>query len=160
MQSLKSGGIQAGILGMFGLFAAVAAGWIAESAGSVDTVAERIASLYFFLAILLPAILGVYTWANLSGEERPLYATRRSAFPMLLFASLAGGLLASAVYLVVTLNIAAIFGGIDNVALRLALLDRFGDNRLILVVGITIVMSLLIAEWAFRQASAEKSKTD
>ena len=152
IDSIKAGAVQGLALGFPGLITGVVAGWIglarADGAGDVAAVAAKV---YLALLLFLPGTLAFWTLASLNDKDRVNYKNQGRAAVMLLVAGLLGGVIGTAFFFVVAINVPAIFGGEDQVDLRLELMEQVGWGSFGLVIVITTVSGLLLAIWAHRQ---------
>ncbi len=152
MKHVQASVTQAVSLGLPGLLVGVAAGWLglwrADGAGPVAAV---ILLVYWSLLLALPATMALWTLANLNDADQVLYLSLPGSVLMQFFGGLLGGLLATAFFLVVAINVAAIFGGEDQVLLRLALLAELSWGDVTAVMLVTAVSGAMLAWWANRQ---------
>ena len=156
MKHVQSGVIQAVSLGFPGLLTGVLAGWVGLArANGATAVAPIIASVYWLLLLLLPVTLAVWTAASVYDKDRWLYASLPQAIVMLLIASLLGAIIGTAFFMVVAINVPAIFGGENQAELRPILMAEIGWFKLLVVMGITAVAGLGLAVWANRRVTNE-----
>ncbi len=152
MKHLQAGLIQGVSLGLPGLLLGVLAGWLGLwRAEGVDAIASVVVKVYLALVLLLPGTLAFWTLANLNDEDWVLYQSLPGSMVMLLLGALLGTLVATGFFMVVAINVPAIFGGKDQVALRLSLMAQLGWTRVLVVAGITAVSSIPLAFWGHRQ---------
>ena len=157
IESVKSGIIQAVALGFPGLLTGLVAGWIGlAQADGAAAVASLVAKAYFALILLLPGTLAFWTLASLNDQDRVHYTDRGRATVMLLVAGLLGAVIGTAFFLVVAINVPAIFGGENQVELRLELMTRIGWDSFGLVVAVTAASGLALAVWAHRRVAQDE----
>jgi hypothetical protein len=155
--AVKFGLSQAALLGGAGLVLGVIAGWVGLlTASGADAVAAVIANVYLVLVVLLPALLWFWTWASLDDEDQDHYRAQGTAIGLLLLAAVAGCASATLVFMVVAANIAAIFGHVDNLQVRVALLADIGWQRALLLLVVTSAVAVALALWAHRKVSSAR----
>lgn len=151
---IKAGLVQAMALGFAGLMVGVLAGWVSLAlADGATAVAAISARIYPVLALVLSVLLVLMAAASLEDEDRVHYRTVLGASLLSLIAGLIGGLLATAFYMVVAINVPSILGGESHVDLRLALMAQISWMDILLVVGPTTICALLAGDWTRRRLS-------
>jgi hypothetical protein len=154
IDSIKAGLVQAVALGFPGLITGVIAGWIGLArADGAAAVASVVAKVYLALVLLLPGTLAFWTLASLNDQDRVNYVNQARATVMLLVAGFFGAVIGTAFFLVVAINVPAIFGGEDQVDLRLQLMDQVGWGSFGLVTAVTTLSGFALAIWAHRQVA-------
>jgi len=133
----------------------VASAWAANFSedGEIDLAK---AGAYAFLAFLVicPLCAAYWAWASTDDEDSVYYATLRHALGTGALGAVFGSLASLVTYLVVFINISAIFFGESQEDLRTEILDRLGPWTPAGLVALTLAVGVLAALWAHRRVRA------
>lgn len=144
---IEAGLLQAATLVGVSLLTGALVAWagLLLSEGQAPDLARISARFFPLLAILLPAVLVLYTWANQRyGQETELYQVRSDRAVMLLIASVGGSLGGALFYSLAAVYIPAIFGDLDPVAMQNAYFALLTPLQVIAVLATCLVTALLL----------------
>ena len=154
-ESFKAAGLWGLGLGIIiGLFSGLVAGWVSNArADEMVAMASTTATIYMALVVVIPALLAFVSWMSTSDEEDArLYTTFKGALVTLMGAGLLASLAATGVFLIVSINVMAIFGGADQAAIRPVLMAQVGWDGLAMVVAASTLGGVAIGLWQYWQA--------
>jgi hypothetical protein len=154
---VKAGLEQAMALAFVGLATGVIGGWVSLAfADGAAAVAAISGAVFLSLVAWLPLALMLMTKASLVDADRVHYQTVGGALVVTLIGGLLGAIIGMAFYLVVAINVPAIFGGEDQADLRVALLTQIGWQGTAWVVGVTTACAVFLASWAHRRSTESR----
>ena len=154
-ESLKAVGLWGlGIGIIIGLLSGLVAGWTSNvRADEMEAMASTSATIYLALVVVLPAMLTLVSWMSTADEDDArLYSTVNGALVTLTGAGLLASLVATGTFLIIAINVMAIFGGADQAAIRPELMSQVGWDGLAIVVAVTTFSGIPIGLWRYWQA--------
>lgn len=133
-------------LGGMGVLAGAVAGWVALSgAQGVAERAERVASLFWLLFLLLPGTLLIWSWLSWQSQPGARRVPLVQAVALSLMAGLAGGLLAVLAFVAGATQALSLFGGINAGEFYQPLYAAIGWSTIWLLVAVVTAVALVLA---------------
>ncbi len=127
-----------------GLLVGAAAGWASNLTGeTAQEQAELAASIYPFLATLLPLVLLIQVLIDWNRERLDSYDTPVTAMGHLALAGLAGDFLAAIAYVTVAAQIPAIFGSAEALDITTRFFEEWSLGDLLFGALISMVTGLV-----------------
>lgn len=154
-ESLKAAGLWGlGIGIIVGLLFGLAAGWISIArADEMEAMASAAAKVYLALVVALPVVLALVSWMSTADEDDArLYSTVKGALVTLVGAGSLASLVTTGTFLIVAINVMAIFGGASQAAIRPELMSQVGWNSFAIVVAAAIFSGIVLGLWRYWQA--------
>lgn len=154
-ESLKAAGLWGTGIGItIGLLSGLVGGWVSIArADEMSAMASASATIYLVLVVVLPVVLALVSWMSTADEnDARLYSTLKGALVTLMGAGFLASLVSTGTFLIVSINVMAIFGGADQAAIRPELMAQIGWDGLGIVVAVAALSGVPIALWQYWQA--------
>ena len=146
MDSIKLGFKQGGTIFIVGLLVGIISGWTSLlTVDGAELSAIVSAKFYFLLILLAPMSLGGLVYFDFKNNHQDYYKNLGNSILQLIVAAIIGSLVASLVFIIVSIQVPAVFGGENSAEIIKFLYPAIGLKNFIILLIVTNIFAIITA---------------